>query len=308
MGIHVKALPPLPPELVHYIFDLAAASSRHSSLNICLVSSWAHHIALPYLFHTVILRTFAFSKLFERLLHHPYNSIGSVAPFVKNIWIESHATYSWDFIPIYEACDSVTHLAWNYHVLRGYLRLTQPSSYDDGETRLSDRAFNFTHDLHMTFIGKQYSIKPLSDRISTLFHRVTHIRLATLGFGYTIANTSYFDRLSHLSVPFCNRDPVPFESDTERRRPSDLQHLLDPTRKSLKMLVVVIVKDVVQGVDREELEEWVRGVRKTDRRLYVLEGHSLHFRDEWEEEMRGGESIWERAIRYTAAWEAGAIV
>jgi hypothetical protein len=74
------------------------------------------------------------------------------------------------------------------------------------------------------------------------------------------------------------------------------------------MLVVVIVKDVVQGVDREELEEWVRGVRKTDRRLYVLEGHSLHFRDEWEEEMRGGESIWERAIRYTAAWEAGAIV
>jgi hypothetical protein len=283
---------------VHYIFNLAAASSRHSSLNICLVSSWARHIALPHLFHTVILRNYAFSSLFEQvLLHHPYNSIGSVAPFVKNIWVEPNASYSFDFIPIYEACDNLTHLVWDYHVLRGYLCITQ-TSYD-GETRLSDRAFNFTHDLHMTFIEKQYSIRPIStfpERISTLFRRVTHIRVATLGFGYTITNTSYFSRLSHLSVPFCNRDPEPFETDTDRRRPSDLQPLLDPARKSLKMLVVVIVKNVVQGVDREELEEWVRGVRQTDRRLYVVEGHSLQFQDEWEEEMRGGESIWERAI------------
>lgn len=158
MGTHVNMLkvsPPfirLPPELVHYIFNLAAASSIAALiLNICLVSSWARHIALPHLFHTVILRNYVFSSLFEQvLLHHPYNSIGSVAPFVKNIWVEPNASYSFDFIPIYEACDNLTHLVWDYHVLRGYLCITQ-TSYD-GETRLSDRAFNFTHDLHMTFI------------------------------------------------------------------------------------------------------------------------------------------------------------
>src|ERR1700729_2148980 len=64
MGTHINVLkvsPPfihLPPELVHYIFNLAAASLQHSSLNICLVSSWVCHIALPHLFHTVILSNY----------------------------------------------------------------------------------------------------------------------------------------------------------------------------------------------------------------------------------------------------------
>jgi hypothetical protein len=70
------------------------------------------------------------------------------------------------------------------------------------------------------------------------------------------------------------------------------------------MLVVPIIKDVIEEADREELEKWVHKVRQTDRRLYIVEGHSLHFRDEWEKEMRGGESIWDKAIRYTTEWEA----
>jgi hypothetical protein len=88
--------------------------------------------------------------------------------------------------------------------------------------------------------------------------------LATLRFGYTISNTSYFSRLSHLSVPFYNHDSEPIETDIDGHRPSDLQPLLDPTHKVLKMLVVVIVKDVVKGVDWEELEEWVCRVQQTD--------------------------------------------
>jgi hypothetical protein len=50
------------------------------------------------------------------------------------------------------------------------------------------------------------------------------------------------------------------------------------------------------------------GMQQTDQRLHVIEGHSQYFQDEWEEKMRGGESIWERAIQYTTTWEANTIV
>jgi hypothetical protein len=74
----------------------------------------------------------------------------------------------------------------------------------------------------------------------------------------------------------------------------------------LKVLVVAVVKDAVDPVEYEKLEEWVRKTRKTDDRVYLAEtpSHKFVFQDEWEAEMRGEDSIWDRAVKYTATWEA----
>jgi hypothetical protein len=69
--------------------------------------------------------------------------------------------------------------------------------------------------------------------------------------------------------------------------------------QSLKMLVVAVLVDLITEVDRVEIEKWLREVRQADQRLYMVERHSRDFRDEWENEMRGGETVWDRAIRYT---------
>ena len=70
------------------------------------------------------------------------------------------------------------------------------------------------------------------------------------------------------------------------------------------MLVVAMSDKVVRKGYWKKLERWVREVRETDRRVYLVEGGRLGgFLEEWEDEVRGGESIGDRAVRYTDAWE-----
>ena len=65
----------LPIELVHHILRMAAASSRRSSLDICLVSSWARRIARPHLFHTIVITdTIALDKCLGCIVNHMPNS------------------------------------------------------------------------------------------------------------------------------------------------------------------------------------------------------------------------------------------
>ena len=64
--------------------------------------------------------------------------------------------------------------------------------------------------------------------------------------------------------------------------------------KSLKMLVVAFDKDVADAADLK----WVHITRKKDDRVYLL-GRFICSLDDWETKVRGGESIWDQAIRYT---------
>jgi len=68
------------------------------------------------------------------------------------------------------------------------------------------------------------------------------------------------------------------------------------------MLVAVIMQDLD---DRAPAKEFLAATRKVDSRLYFVESHcqGVDIQSEWEVEMRGGESIWEKAIRYTRAWD-----
>ena len=44
--------------------------------------------------------------------------------------------------------------------------------------------------------------------------------------------------------------------------------------------------------------------RQRDKRVFFVEIPAIDIQVEWEAEMMGGESIWDKALRYTTQWEA----
>jgi len=279
----------LPVELVGHILGFAAAASRHSSLDICLVTSWSRRIALPYLFHSVVIGNGESYTQFKKYLYPP--SDFHVAPFVHNLWLEGTYHDSRCILPIYESCSNVAHLALTVDLFNWLLHLTTP-----GMAEISDGVqCSPSHDLQVTFLSSMLGVigsGPSGDT-SPIYKRVTHICLTNTSV--VERHIDSFIRLSHISMPCRGM------SDRSR---TYLQRFLG--LKTLKMLVVVILGDVVREKDRKELKGWVREVRQTDSRVFIIERHSLRIRDDWEKEMRGGESIWNRAIRYTTKLEANA--
>jgi hypothetical protein len=69
------------------------------------------------------------------------------------------------------------------------------------------------------------------------------------------------------------------------------------------MLVIAVAEDAIQQGHWKQLEKWVSKTRKTDGRVYLIEGASK-FQDEWEKEVRGRESFWDQAVQYTDEWES----
>jgi hypothetical protein len=69
------------------------------------------------------------------------------------------------------------------------------------------------------------------------------------------------------------------------------------------MFVVAGVRKPLQLAHRRRLEKWVLTKRRRDKRVFFVEVPAMDIQAEWEGEMRGGESIWDRAFRYTTQWE-----
>ena len=109
----------------------------------------------------------------------------------------------------------------------------------------------------------------------------------------TLTHLDNFSHLTHFSVPYCL-------GGTHNAK--ELSHFL--TLPSLTMLVIVLSVQAAQRGHWKRLGRWVRKTRETDGRVYIVEGCQLsELQAEWEDEVRGGESIWDRAVRYTRDWE-----
>jgi hypothetical protein len=294
----------LPAELVNYVLQLAAASSRHCSLDICLVASWARHLALPYLFHTIVIDTvtsFGVRKYIADSPCMPANTNLLAGSSVKGAWIGGTGLEQYDqILAVFEACENITQLALRARDLDLLLRCSSPGIPLYGfRKRISPRAMARNHDLHLTLFGAHWSpsnwlrtyYKPDPTRRSPIFDRVTHMRLTCIGFYKSSIILDDFSRLSHLSVPYCLGGG---------HKAKHLQYFLD--LKSLKMLVIAVAEDVIKQGHWKRLQKWVRDIRETDGRVYLVPCSST-LRDEWEKESRGGECIWDRAVRYTNEWE-----
>jgi len=284
-----RRISPLPTELVHQVFHLAAASSRHSSLDICLVASWAHRIALPYLFRAIVIRDnvtfFQFAKYIADPPYIPANFGFLPASAVNSVWISGISDHR--ILTIFEACDNVTHWAMGIDYFSQLVR----SSLLFATWRLSARSLARDQDIHLTVTDHQtfnsvFRQFIVPNRIYPIFDWVTHIRFTNTDAYETHTNLSPFSRLSHIAVPYYGY-----------HKAIQLQSFLD--LKSLDMLVVTFDKAVVEEAALKRLEKWARNTRKTDDRVYLVECHRMYSPDDWNREVGGGDSIWDRAIRYT---------
>ncbi|KIM79714.1 hypothetical protein PILCRDRAFT_10199 [Piloderma croceum F 1598] len=285
----------LPTELVHYILQLAAASSRHCCLDICLVASWARRIALPSLLDTIVVDDEkAFLKYITDPSHMPPKPNFLT---VNRIWLGYFARPNRILHTVFDACERITHLALgNCH----WLALVRFSSQFGSEKGMkSNRFLMRNQDLHVTLLeaplarwSELYYTYYATPR-PPIFDRITHMRLKSLVCGYDDPPIKLhcFSRLSHLCVPYCLGGRVKLKQ---------LRHFLD--LESLEIFVIAMAEDVIRKGHWKRLEKWVRKTRETDRRVYLVESGS-NFRDKWEYEMRGGESIWDQAVRYTDGWE-----
>jgi hypothetical protein len=200
-----------------------------------------------------------------------------------------------EILTIFDACECITHLALQYFHLEALIRCSSQLDYRSKKI-ISNRFVTRNQDLHLTLLDLpwdgwlEYGVTSDTTRRSPIFDRVTHMRLKSLKY-YNTPNLHYFSRLSHFCVPYCLGG---------RHKPKQLQPFLD--LQSLEMFVIAVAEDVVEKGYWKRLEKWVRKTRETDGRVYLVESGS-NFRDKWENEMRGGESIWDQAVRYTDEWE-----
>lgn len=281
--------PRLPMELVHYVFQLAAASSRHSCLDICLVASWARTIALPHLFHAIVIKDNAtLLKFVKHVADDEYSSANfSFLPSsaVKGVWITASSTTldARSLLTILRA--SANAIYWTVPLSLFDISLSPVFYIFDERKGPSNQEFHLTitvHDHYRMFSVFRQRCGYIGGRNRPpIFNRITHIIInppilpPPAPYG-TQLDFSAFTRLSHISVP----------------------HYLNPGLHHDVMIVVAFDKDVADAADLSGLEEWVHITRKTDDRVYLLE-RFICSSDDWETEMRGGESIWDRAIRYT---------
>jgi hypothetical protein len=204
-------------------------------------------------------------------------------------------------ISFFNACDNIEHLALTDEAFLWLIHSSSPrSTADRYNNKISQRALARDQGLHLTIISaganwaqRKYISNDVTQR-SPLLSKITHLRLADIASQPTDSDVDHFTHLSHLAVPF-------YEWLQHGPRLRTLLNL-----QSLQMLVVVIVTSLVTEGDRTQMEELVVDIRKIDSRIYLVESvdRGVDIQEQWEEEMRGGESIWDQAIRYTSKYDA----
>jgi len=204
-------------------------------------------------------------------------------------------------ISLFNACDNIQHLALADDTFLGLIHASSPVvTVDAFNNIISQSAMARHQDLHLTMIsaGRRWALPEYMYNDATmrspLWSKITHISLADIDTSPTFHEVGIFTRLTHLAVPFYDW----FQHGIF------LQSLLFV--ESLKMLVVVIITGDVVEDDRAQIEDRVAEIRKTDGRIYLAESlyRGVGIQKQWEEEMRGGESIWDKAVRYTSEYEA----
>jgi hypothetical protein len=126
-----------------------------------------------------------------------------------------------------------------------------------------------------------------------LFQHITHLRLDKQPMQRVFLG--YFRRLTHFAVPYTQSGYLLM---------TDLELILRWSREGgqlerLEAVVVVLWMDVAVPELVREVRNWLARVRKVDGRVYAVEATMAGLKEEWEDEVRGGMSVWERAVAYT---------
>ncbi|KAF9489880.1 hypothetical protein BDN71DRAFT_1511742 [Pleurotus eryngii] len=314
-----------PREVVWHIFTLAAQSSTSTCKILCLVNSWCYRLLIQYLFTTAILPdsvsidkflsvvsphakldgdktiTSLSQGAFQWKPHQPSES-------VRNLWMLRSHSRIWKMMAL---CCNAEHIAMeqdSFRLLIGdtpaFRSWLQMPEYQPLIGR-RDRPLQMLVVDADTLWNKDILGARKQGHESLPAIDITHICLAAQGsmlYNNRMLNTSHFPRLTHFAIPLYLCGGTFFRARLETQRVA-LTRLLD--NSTLQMLVCILV----HSSDKDLAWEWVRDMRRKYTSAYLVEPSGCGLQEEWENEVRGGETVWERATKYTQkVMEAGSPV
>ncbi|KAF8876131.1 hypothetical protein BD779DRAFT_173013 [Infundibulicybe gibba] len=313
-----------------------AQTSTSSCRTLCEVSSWVRQLALPVFYTTVVLDTStlnlgAFSRCM--VISSPPACLPDLAPgpanFVRHIWASGCG--GTNFAPVFaitKSCKNATHFALDKYSISAF------SAAIDSSISILVSGVDYWKgtvmgegDLHITLLGHGHngSWELLSADTAPRLYRPLYRRLRRLRLEYPINLVKplaifHLTSLTHFAAPILDV--------TE----SELNSIFDTIAgTAIEVFVVAIAQEQMDGEERQQIDNWVRGAHKKDERMYavtpmfdadylyqkweeetrndteysedvlviVMQPDFKEVYREWEIEVQGGATIWERAVEYT---------
>jgi len=299
---HNESTIELPLELLEIIFHLAAAKCRHFCYTLCSVSTWGRTIALCHLLVSLMIKDpesnfRAVQIVAGNILHQPSHLIPS--DLIQNIWMP-YITDSLVFL--FDSCKNLKNLATHW---QSFDHLVEAACGRHPWRVLSDAALWHEQDLSLLIFTTLRIIastrlsqgKMLESRFASnpdpsklpIFSRITHLQFTPFKFilYYHQLHFPLLTCLTHLALPYHDA------SVSQGRWP------LESAYPRIKMLVIVIFTDILSETKRAQAKSGIKQWRKMDNRVYAYSTTSLDTEKEWLEGTKGGQSIWEGAVRYT---------
>lgn len=269
--------PPLPLELLDEVFRITATSSTQSCLALCLVSSWVYRLVIPYLMDQVVITSFPKAT---SLRDHLFPSLPHMRNFsdpvlhIRGLWLPDHIA-----LPprIFLASKNLRRAAIHIQTL---CDLASQCPLDLDSNRELD------HDLDLTLLGGGKCNYEHLTKARFLMSRVTRLHLVSSAPPLLFHNLPHVTHLASTWT-FAFHDAV---------------ELFTAALPALKVLVFVIDTRFTPSIQKIA-KEVIYTIRKKEQWVWFLEADRSELRAEWEDEARGGESVWDRAIRQTTNWE-----
>ncbi|KII83952.1 hypothetical protein PLICRDRAFT_702222 [Plicaturopsis crispa FD-325 SS-3] len=283
----------LPSELILRIFELAAKFSTSCCLTLCLVSIWSRCFVTPFLVSTVILkRDVGRIHRFKQLLcHSPHFTGRALSRHVHSLWLSPEAGLHTPSV-ILPKLDHLVNIALSYECMLSWSRIS--ATFRDGN---SSDATRRGRRITLTTTCPADSITNANAELTpehlAVFETVTHLQLKD----HRSLDLRRFVSLTHLAIPW------PRRKHHSRFDTNILSVFHEPLDRSLcPYLEFYTILIDWSGFDAPAFS-WVENMRKIDSRVHLVYHEPRRLQADWEEEVDGGESVWQRAERQTRQWE-----
>ncbi|KII85291.1 hypothetical protein PLICRDRAFT_45477 [Plicaturopsis crispa FD-325 SS-3] len=278
----------IPDELVIKIFTSGATSSLEFAHTLCFVSSWTQALAIDHL-RTVALSTDddlqKYNSFAESRRRVYKNSICEPAQKVRQFWTEN--------LWIQHECSTVK-VRDPSNILAGVVNLATSFKWLHLLVRsASSRLWHLNNLLLLDSHAFQYPDDVLKDIPLSRLHVVPHQTVRLVSHLNLLCSPPNHDPDHDSKCCMRTHLAIPFSTPLLRQRTLSLHH-------KLKQLVIVFYHHELAEV---RTEEWFTKIRARDGHIYFATAEVENIQKRWEEEIRGGESIWRRAVRETHSWQ-----
>ncbi|GJE95465.1 hypothetical protein PsYK624_116490 [Phanerochaete sordida] len=281
----------LPNEVLHEVFQHAAAQDTHTALALSLVASWVRYLVEPVLYHTVVLSSARSLHSFLAALSHKSDHFGNQN--VKHLGIFAQGPA--DAIDrVLDACKGVDSLACGFPL---------PGHPDTHGPPPSVKALECPKEQHLLGMATRdgWDIGMVGPTVTHLRVHLGNPKRLTVPQGEPIdaANLdslSYLPALTHLALVYRPTKARPVTSLVPALKqlvsPADTDADALPRSRLTLVLVQVLGPQAAAAVDALNQAVLAEG---GDALRIVAERAPSSAVCQWEDSVRGGKTVWDTA-------------